>query len=293
MPSWQGKSRGNRLGYRIFVWILEKLGVWPAYFLLRFVAFYYFLFSRHSSACIYDYFRRHLGYGKLASLLGIYRNYYQFGQTLIDKVVIMTDIPNRFSFDFDGEENLRQMADLKRGGLLLSAHIGNWEIAGHLLKRINTRIHIVMYDGEEKDIKEYLESVTGERNARVIVVKDDLSHIYLINQALLNNEFVCLHADRYMENNKILETEFLGSNARFPAGPFILAATCRVPVSFVFAMKESSLRYHFFATGIKEYDPAGKNENIPRILREFKGAMEEKLKKYPEQWYNYYNFWQS
>ena len=49
MSSWQGKSRGTHLGYRIFVWILKSFGVQPAYFLLRFVAFYYFLFSYTAS----------------------------------------------------------------------------------------------------------------------------------------------------------------------------------------------------------------------------------------------------
>ena len=51
--TWQGKSKGTRLGYRIFVGILRKAGVQPAYFLLRFVAGYYFLFSWKSSGHIW------------------------------------------------------------------------------------------------------------------------------------------------------------------------------------------------------------------------------------------------
>ena len=69
----------------------------------------------------------------------------------------MSGIPNRFTFNFDGEENLRKMVELGKGGLLLSAHIGNWEIAGHLLKRLNTKINIVMFDGEVQQIKAYLD----------------------------------------------------------------------------------------------------------------------------------------
>jgi predicted LPLAT superfamily acyltransferase len=291
MPSWQGKSRGTTLGYSIFVGILRRLGVWPAYGLLRLVALYYFLFSYRSSKFIYAYFRRRLGYSTVRSFFSLYTNYYQFGQSLIDKIVLMAGIPNRFSFDFDGEENLHAMARQGRGGLLLSAHIGNWEIAGHLLKRLNTRIHIVMFDGEHQAIKDYLASVTGGNNANIIVIKDDLSHIYAISEAFKNNELVCMHADRFLEGNKTVETTFLGAPARFPAGPFSLTAGFKVPVSFVFAMKESALHYHFFASEVKQYDYSDKAGMQRQMLHDFAQQMEQKVKQYPAQWYNYYDFW--
>jgi predicted LPLAT superfamily acyltransferase len=292
MPLWQGKSKGTTLGYRIFVGILKNLGVFPAYFLLRFVAFYYFLFSYSSSKHILDFFRKRLGYGPLRSLFRLYRNYYLFGQSIIDRIVVMSEIPNRFSFDFDGEQNLRDMVHNKRGGLLLSAHVGNWEIAGHLLKRLGTKINIVMFDGEHQQIKKYLESVTGERNMNVIVIRNDLSHIYEINDALRNNELVCMHADRFVEGNKTIEACLLGEKARFPIGPFVLASKFKIPVSFVYAMKESATHYHFFASDIKDYSGLGKEEGINQIVSDFAASMEKKVKQYPEQWFNYYNFWQ-
>ena len=140
MPRRQGKSRGNKLGYSIFVYIVRTFGVWPAYLLLRFVALYYFLFSWKSSSHIYRYFNRHHGYPFLKSVFNVYANYYVFGQTLLDKIVVMAGIGNRFTYHFDGEENLRRMVENGKGGILISAHVGNWEAAGHLLKRLNTRI---------------------------------------------------------------------------------------------------------------------------------------------------------
>ena len=291
MPGWQGKSQATPLGYRIFVGILKRFGVQPAYVLLRFVALYYFFFSRKSSRAILAYFRQRLGYNAIPSLIKLYRNYYLFGQTLIDKIVMMSGIPNKFTFDFDGEEHLHTIAKLQRGGLLLSGHIGNWEIAGHLLKRLETPINILMYDGEHRQIKDYLETVTGKRNARIIVIKDDLSHIYAISDALKNNELVCMHADRFLEGNKTVTVNFLGANALLPAGPFLLAATFKAPVSFVFSLKETSLHYHFFATATKEYAGVSRDEIIQQIANDFAFEMEKKVKAYPEQWFNYYDFW--
>jgi predicted LPLAT superfamily acyltransferase len=291
MSLWQGKSKGNKAGYQIFVWVLKKFGVLPAYFLLRFVALYFFIFSYKSSRQIYSLYHRKLGYSGFSSIIKLYRNYFLLGQSIIDKVVVMSGIKNNFTYHFDGEENLREIASLKKGGILLSAHIGNWDIAGHLFKRIDARINIVMFDGEQEEIKEYLENITGKKSINIIFIKSDLSHIYEISEALKQNELVCMHADRFLEGNKTLSIEFLGEMARFPMGPFVLASTFKVPVSYVFAVKESNLHYHFFASKIKNYDHLEKAVVRKEMLLEFAKEMEVKVKKYPEQWFNYYNFW--
>ena len=292
MSAWQGKSKGTPLGCRIFVWILKTFGVSPAYFLLRFVVLYYFFFSFKASRQIYQLYRHKLGYSRLSSTIKVYKNYFLLGQGIIDKVVMMSGIKNNFNFDFDGEENLRKIAAMKQGGILLSAHIGNWDVAGHLFKRLETPINIVLYDGEDEQIKEYLEGVTGKRAVNIIVIKKDLSHIYAISDAFSKNELVCMHADRFIEGNKTMTANFLGEPARFPIGPFQLALTFKVPVSFVFAVKESKLHYHFFASEIKDYSTLAKKELIPQMLMDYAAAMEKKVKQYPEQWFNYYNFWQ-
>lgn len=292
MSAWHGKSKGTPLGYRIFVWVLKSFGVLPAYFLLRIVVLYYFFFSYRASRQIYLLYRHKLGYSRFSSAAKLYKNYVLLGQGIIDKVVLMSGIKNKFSFDFDGEENLHKIATMGKGGILLSAHIGNWDIAGHLFTRIESRINIVLYDGEHEKIKEYLEGVIGRRNMSVIVIKNDLSHIYKISEALSNNELICMHADRFLEGNKTMTTRFLGEPARFPMGPFLLASKFKVPVSFVFAVKESNLHYHLFSSPVNDYSTFAKNEVMQQMLTGYVAEIEKKIKKYPEQWFNYYDFWE-
>lgn len=292
MSAWHGKSKGTPLGYRIFVWVLRKFGVLPAYFLLRFVTLYYFFFSFKASRQIYQLYRRKLGFSRIKSVFKIYKNYYLLGQSIIDKVVLMSGIKNKFSFHFDGEENLLKIAGMQKGGILLSAHIGNWDVAGHLFTRLQTPINIVLYDAEHEQIKQYLEGVTGKRNVNIIVIKNDLSHIYAISDAFTKNELVCMHADRFLPGNKTISTDFLGQQAKFPMGPFLLAAKFKVPISFVFAAKEGRLHYHLFASEIKDYSSFGKDKVMQEMLADFAKEMESKLRKYPEQWFNYYNFWE-
>jgi predicted LPLAT superfamily acyltransferase len=291
MSLWHGKSKGTKAGYQIFVWVLKNFGVFPAYFLLRFVAAYYFLFSIKSSKAIYNLYKNKLGFSRGVSLLKIYKNYYLLGQCIIDKVVVMSGIKNRFTYHFDGKENLKEIASLKRGGMLISAHIGNWDIAGHFLKHLDTTIHIVMYDGEQEQIKEYLDKITGKKIVNIIFIKNDLSHIYKISDALMKNELVCMHADRFLEGNKTLTADFLGEKARFPIGPFLLASKFKVPISFVFAVKEGNLHYHLFGSKIRTYEHVEKGMVMQEMLQDFAREIEEKVKRYPEQWFNYYNFW--
>ena len=290
MPSWQGKSRGNKTGYRIFVWVLKNAGIPSAYLLLRFVAFYFLLFSWKALGSQYNFFKKRLNYSPFRTLISIYKNYYWFGQTMIDKIVLMSGIHHPFRFEFEGEEYLREMVNHNKGGLLLSAHIGNWEIAGHLLQRLGTDMHIVMYDGEQQQIKDYLGSVIQKHSARIILIKNDLSHIYAIQEALSKNEFVCMHADRFLEGNKTITGSLLGGNARFPAGPFLLARTFQVPVSIVFAMKDGPQDYHFYASPSRTYS-GSTDSSANELLRDYSSQIEKTILKYPLQWYNYFDFW--
>ena len=245
--SWEGKSKGNTLGYRIFIVILRFAGIRPAYFLLRFVAFYYFLFSS-SFTHIYSYFHKRIGYGSLRSLLNVYRNYYALGQTIIDKVVVMSGMKAPFTFAFEGEHYIEEIMAVGRGGILISAHTGNYELAAYYFKRLPVKVNIIMVDHERQQIKEYLESVMNDRQLNIITIKDDLSHIYEISNALKNNELIAINADRYVAGSKTIEGTLFGANTLFPIGPFVLAITFKVPVSYVFCFKETTKHYHLYAT---------------------------------------------
>jgi predicted LPLAT superfamily acyltransferase len=292
MSTWDGKTRGGLTGYRIFVSILKTAGLKPAYFLLRFVAFYYFLFSRSSNKHIKYYFSQVLGYGKWKTIKSVYRNYLLLGQVLIDKVAVMSGMGKHFTYDWDGEEHLLNMDE---GGLLVSAHIGSWEIAGNFLYRVNKRFNIVMYDEEHQKVKDYLEEIMVEKNLHIIPIKDDLSHILAIKQALENKELVAIHADRFVEGSKTINYPLLGKEALFPEGPFYLAARFRSAVSYVFAVKETSRHYHFFATPARKYEHASaraiKEEHLLTIIKDYICEMERILDSYPLQWFNYHRFW--
>jgi predicted LPLAT superfamily acyltransferase len=290
MSQWQGKSKGTPAGYRVFVFLIRTFGIHPSYLLLRFVSLYYVFFSPASTRAILSFYRNILKFTTLNSWVWLYRNYFRFGQVLIDRVALLSGREDTFTFTFDGEERLRKMAADKKGGLLISGHAGNWESAGHLLTRMETKIHIVMYDGEDTQLRRYLDSVTGPKNFNIILVKEDLTHIYKITEAIAAGELVCMHADRFRPGNKTLVANFFGKPARFPEGPFLLALRLQVPLAFVYGFKETATHYHLYTTQARQFSRKN-GDTMHGILDAFSSDLEKMVRKYPEQWFNYYNFW--
>ncbi|CAA7195350.1 LpxL/LpxP family acyltransferase [Chryseobacterium potabilaquae] len=290
MSKWDGKSKGTILGYKIFVWCIKNIGIRSSYFVLYFVATYYFLFLKRSNQYIYYYFYKRLHFNYWKSKIAIFRSYFTFGQILIDKTAISAGLRDQFTYEFDGIENLKELLKENRGGVLISAHIGNFEIAEYFFADIDFKcqINLVTTDQEVTVIKEYLESVASEKsNIKFINIKDDMSHIFEINNALVKNELICFTGDRYFEGSKYLEADFLGEKAKFPAGPFLIASRLGVPVVYVYVMKEKELHYHLYARQAQGF----KKRDSQALLHSYVQNLEAMIKKYPFQWFNYFDFW--
>lgn len=285
---WQGKSRGTVLGYKIFVAAMKYFGMQTAYFILYFVAFYFCFFSPNSTKAIYYYFRKRLHYSRIKSILSIYKSYFVFGQTILDKIAISAGLSNAFTYESDGVDLIKDTLKQKKGGILISAHVGNFEISEHFFGQLeeNASISLLTTDVEHTAIKNYLDSVGKKSNINLIIIKEDLSHIFEINAALARNEIVCVTGDRYIKGSKFLTENLLGEKAKFPAGPFLIASRLQVPVLFVYVIKKPKKHYHLIARQAKV-----KHRDAQALLKEYTNSVEKTLKKHPLQWFNYFDFW--
>ncbi|SFN18764.1 Predicted acyltransferase, LPLAT superfamily [Paenimyroides ummariense] len=290
MTQWSGKSKGTILGYKIFVYCIKKLGIRAAYSVLVFVAFYYFVAYPTSFKAMFSYFRHRQQFSFFKAVFAVYKSYFTFGQVLIDKIAISAGLRNKFTFDFDGIDILKQLLSEGKGGILISAHIGNFEIAEKFFADIdfNCQIHIVTVDQEHSVIKQYLESITDEKpNVQFIYVKEDMSHIFEINDALSKNHLICFTGDRYFDQSRTMQAELLAKEAHFPAGTFMLASRLKTPVAYVYVMKEPNLHYHLYTRRAPEF----KHRDAQAVLNSYTDSVSQMLKKYPYQWFNYFDFW--
>ncbi len=296
MTQWDGKTRGGKVGYKLFIWILKYTNIRIAYFVLYFVAFWFFIVLDKKPTRFY--FREIHKYSKLKTIISIYKNYYTFGQILLDKIAILAGFSKKFTFEFDGEEHLHNLAEEKRGGVLVGSHIGNWEIAGQLLERINTKAHIIMYDGMQQSIKELIDDVVRKKNIGFILISQyNSSYLYEIANALKRKEIIAMHGDRFLPETNTVTTKFMGHETELPAGPFYLASKYGVPVVYVSAIKEKTTHYHFYATKPKYFKyPANvktRKSELKAMVDDYVQEMEKMVRAYPLQWFNFYQFWKT
>jgi len=286
MSKWSGRSKGFVLGYHIFILVIKKLGISASYFLLFFTVPFYYIFLLNVRKNLFDTFKNipNFRYSKIP--ITIYRNFFNLGKTLIDDFAILTKHRDKYSYSEVGEKYLIDLINKSQSAILISGHIGSWSIAGELLKKQDGIVNVVMFDGEAKKIKKLVEKMLGKSNYKVIEIKDDISHLFKIKTAVDNGELICIHADRYLEGANTITAKLFNKEVQFPLGPFAIASKLNIPYSFVFAIKESMYKYQFSAT-------KPQLSNDPQIIaNEFAEVLSEKLSKYPEQWFNYFNIFE-
>lgn len=290
---WIEKAKGNSAGIRFFIWIISKIGILPAYFVLLFAAAQYTLFDK-KTRCVLKEFRLR---AKLpCSITHIYRHFYNFGMCLVDRYAFLLTQKQFFRFTTHNEDIIERELNAGKGVILLGAHFGNWELAGNLLQgRLNANVNFLMYDAESNDVKDAVTKATANRQVTVIFVGKDSTDtsIALIN-ALKRGEIVCLHGDRVLGEQRSVKVQFMGYDVYFPAGPFILAAVSGAPVIPIFAVKTGLLTYAFSAHDPIRFGNISRQERqgiIDNSVRAYARQLETLVRKYPLQWFNYYHFW--
>ncbi|MDR2138768.1 MAG: lysophospholipid acyltransferase family protein [Tannerella sp.] len=288
---WDGVTGGHTLGQKALKMTLSLFDVRVGYVLLAFVIPFRMCFARKGYLAIYRYFRDRHGCSPLKSGLKTFRNHYLFGQMLIDRFAVYAGRRNTFRIENPDNALFLQMLDDPRGCILAGAHIGNPELCGYLLRQQKKRINGLIFGGEAKEVQKNRTMVLENNNVRLIPVAEDLSHVFLISDALANGEIVSMPCDRRFGSAKSVACDFLNGKACFPIGAFALAVQFRAPVLAFFALKISTLRYRIHMVSIPLPDGRGKREQIDGMTRCFVRELERIVKRYPEQWFNFYPFW--
>ncbi|MDD6892534.1 MAG: acyltransferase [Bacteroidales bacterium] len=260
-----------------------------AYCLLAFVVPYFIIFAPSQTSASWHYQRRRLHRGVLRSLVGLYSHYFNFGQALIDKMAMTAGAAGSFSFEYDNYDKALEIVGRHEGAIFIGAHIGNWEVASHFFGEYGKDISVVMYQNEDRDIKKLLEEMYGTLPFKPIAINvDPLGAMLEIKASLNSGGYVCFDGDRYVDRNSAVPREFLGGKVMIPEGPYRIASKCRVPVIFFYAMREKGRRYRF----IFEEMPLGSFKGPDGLIDAYLDSLADKVKRYPMQWFNFYDFWE-
>lgn len=256
-------------------------------FVAVFVVPFYFVFSKGYKP-MYHYFNQRLGYRPVKAFFGVYHNFCRFSQVILDRFYMFSG--GKFDVEVENYHLYQELAEDKPGFMILSAHVGCYELAGYTLVATKKRFNALAFGEEAEAIVENRQRLFENTNIRIIPVKDDLSHLFALNDALDNGESVSFPSDRLVGKQRTVTCEFLGAPARFPMGPFALAAQRDLPVLTVNVMKDSAKRYKVYVNRLQK-EGEKRDERINGYVRQYVGHLEEVLREYPEQWFNYYEFW--
>lgn len=291
---WDGKAKGSVLGNYIFIKIIEAYGPFPAYALLCLVTWHYVFFD-HPGIQALKKFRKKAGF-KNTNIFHLFKHFSAFGMVLIDRVTYSVRKNPPFTFTFVNDNYISETLARGKGAILLSAHIGNWEIAGNLLAaRFDNDICAVLLDNEKPEIKEIFKSVTDNRRFSTITMTDNILDVMIpIKETLRNNGIVCFLADRFISSSKTI-MRFFGEEASFPTGPFEIAAITGTTILPVFSIKDSLTHFttkSFRPITFENITKENRQERIQLAMETFTTILEEVAKKNPYQWFNFFDVWE-
>ena len=287
--NWPGTTYGNGWMHK---WLIRLLRYIDTRILYIFVAVFIIpvcLILNPSRGIAYRYFRQRHGYGRLKSAWKTYTNHCLFGQVVVDKFAMYAG--KKFRVEVEGEEHFARLAAKDEGFVQLSAHIGNYEIAGYTLRSQDKRFNALVFAGEKASIMQNRSKMFAGTNIRMIAIQPDMSHIFEIDQALAKGEIVSMPADRINGSQKFIEHDFLGARARFPLGPFSVATMRGFDVLAVNVMKTSLGSYKIYVTPLPYNKTASRQQQITQLSEAYVVELEKRVWQYPTQWYNYFEFW--
>ncbi|HTY43024.1 MAG TPA: lysophospholipid acyltransferase family protein [Thermoanaerobaculia bacterium] len=178
-----------------------------------------------------------------------------------------------------------------KGVLLLTAHLGNWEVGGLMLARVNQPIHVVLvpdiFPGVERERRRLHERL-GVAEIRV-----DRSFVPTLSvlRVLGENGIVAMQGDRDFDNTGIA-IPFFGREAYFPRGPLRVAMASGAVVLPAFIVGLPDGRYRAIVEEPLAVVSEGDRDAALRTnLAAYVALLERYVRAFPEQWYCFYPFW--
>lgn len=286
---WAGTTYGSGGLHKSLIWTLRYIDVRFLYLFASIFVVPVCLILNDSRRTAYRYFRDRHGYGRIRAAWATYINHCKFAQVVIDKFAMYAG--KKFEVEVSGMDRFNELASKDEGFLHLSSHIGNYEIAGYTLVSERKTINAVVYAHEKASVMENRNNMFTKTNIRMITLRQDMSHLFEIDQALCNGDIVSFPTDRFMGQAKCVECTFLGKTAKFPQGPFSVATMRGLDVLAVNVMKTGLVKYRIHVTPLQYDKEAPRREQIRQLSRAYVAELEKRVLEYPEQWYNFFDFW--
>ncbi len=280
-------------------------------FFVPFVSLFYFVFSPRARCEAARYQRQLISFSGRTVLRrpNPYAQITSFALCLVEKVSAWSgkaSLDNVLFHDDDVVE-LKERLSEGKGAVLVGSHLGNLELLRCLASYGQTGVDrmVPVTAIMDMQVTSHFTQSVNRLNSRyrlnVISASDvGLDSLESLQATLDAGGLVVIAGDRTSATSpgRSIRADFLGREAPFPYGSFLLASLLDVPVYFVFSLREKGSFFHpaynmFVTRSDTKFDcPRGERKlRIQSMCRQFVRLMEGYCLAYPYQWYNFFDFW--
>lgn len=224
------------------------------------------------------------------------RLFSNFGASIADYFLLPTVTRrsiHRWVTAHEGTEYLDAALARGRGVLLMTGHLGLWELGGVYLRYGGYDINIVgLVDKVHEGITEFRDWMRTRQGIGVVNRDGVRLAALTIRSLLAENKVVALLGDRLV-GEKGVEVEFLGKRVDFPVGPLRMACATGATVLPCFVLREGR-GYRATIEPPIEPGPADKSspDDLQPAVQELARRFERQICRHLDQWYVFFPFWE-
>ncbi len=186
-----------------------------------------------------------------------------------------------------GEENLWRAVKENNGAVIVTYHMGNYELSAiyltlrgfpitSVVEKVSSPVHYTMYN--KLRTKFGTELISTAETARIV-------------NAVKRKRVLALIADRDITGTGIVVNFFKGKR-KFPIGPAYLSLRFNIPVITGYFVLGGKKRYIGFIDKKIEFKPSGNfKKDVKRLTLLIEKKMNGYLEKFPEQWFVFQDEW--
>lgn len=292
---------GSLLGMRILYQVARRLGRWPFRAVLAPVIAYFFLTQRQRRAASRTFLARvraAQGLPPPSSWL-VFRHFWTQGEGILERVLTWDPHAAPARFRRHGREAVAEVLDSGRGILLIGSHLGNIEVARNMsLAERKAKVNVLVHTAHNPRYIDMMRRINPASQASLYQVAEITPATAMELKGKIDaGEVVLIAADRVpLDGKGIAWAPFLGHDAPWPIGPYVLASVLECPVFLFFCFGreghpgEYDLHYEPFAERVT-LDRATRRERLGGYARRYAERLAHYCTLAPLHWGNVYDFW--
>jgi len=293
-------------GIRVLFWIYRVLGRLPFLVCLYPVVVYYWATRKDARRASLAYLQRlESSKGALGHTPGwrdTLRHFLAFADTILDKLLAMSGALAGQALRTVGEEGLIELGRQGRGAVIVTGHVGCMELCRVSAERHRgVRLNVLVHTVHAERFNRMLQRLHPDSDVRLIQVTEvNPATAILLADKVAQGEFVAIAGDRVpVGHGMTVPAMFLGEEARWPVGPYVLAALLKCPLYAMVCVREAAnvgapsyvLRTHCLADRLVLPRHA-RVQAMTDCAQQFANWMEDVLVRSPWAWFNFFSFWQ-